>query len=89
MGINDAGTIVAQASIGSTLVWMGGVVYDLSVSIKPGDPLKGQVDLFGGGTTSINDRGTIAADGQYKSGSKLGQIDVFLLAPFEEVTSWR
>jgi probable HAF family extracellular repeat protein len=87
MGINDDGTIVGQASNGSTLIWTGGGMFDLAASIDPRDPLKGQVDLFGGGITGINNRGTIAADGQYQSGSKLGQVDVFLLTPVEKIAN--
>ena len=87
VGINDAGTIVGEASNGTPIVWTKEVLYDLSTLIHPKDLLKGRINLNGVGINGINNRGTIVAVGQYQSGPKVGQVDVFVLTPVEEVAN--
>jgi uncharacterized membrane protein len=87
--INDDGTIVGFAATAnfSAAIWLEGAVHDLNALIDPRDPLNGQVNLFSG--KGINNRGSIVVDGQYQSGPKRGQYDVFLATPVEEVASRR
>jgi probable HAF family extracellular repeat protein len=76
--INDTGTIVGS-SHEFAVVWLQGTVHDLNTLIEPHDPLHSQVRLYS--SSAINERGQIAADGCYTSGSKTGQCYAFILNP--------